>query len=370
MKANIYKLEEVIKASQQKLFNVVSLFAGCGGSSTGYRLGGGDVLAINEFIPSAYECYEKNYPETFIFKNDVRELTGKMILDQIGFKVGELDILDGSPPCASFSMAGKREKNWGKIKRYSRADNIFQSTDDLFNEYIRLIDEIKPKVFIAENVKGIIQGTAKSILGNNQLDIFDDQKDTILHKMIKCGYNVRYKVLNAKNFGVPQNRERTIFIGLRDDFDIDITYPKPFSENINLGECLVGLDINEDEKKDCYISKSTNAYELLLKMNMGENASKYHPKGHYFSLVRLDFNSIAGTIQASHGTTNGCSHIHPIENRKLTIRELKRIMSFPDDYIISGTFSQQWERIGRSVPPLLMKEISNHVYNTILKHIK
>ncbi len=104
-----YKLEDVKKASEQNLFHVVSLFAGGGGSSTGYRLAGGRVLAINEFIEAAQNAYARNYPDTHIFKEDVRQLTGDMILEKIGIPKGELDILDGSPPCASFSTAGKRE---------------------------------------------------------------------------------------------------------------------------------------------------------------------------------------------------------------------------------------------------------------------
>jgi DNA (cytosine-5)-methyltransferase 1 len=124
-----YKLEDVKKASEQSLFNVVSLFAGGGGSSTGYRLAGGRVLAINEFIEAAQDAYARNYPETHIFKEDVRLLKGEMILDKIGMDRGQLDILDGSPPCASFSTAGKREKGWGIEKKYS--DKV-QRVDDLF----------------------------------------------------------------------------------------------------------------------------------------------------------------------------------------------------------------------------------------------
>jgi DNA (cytosine-5)-methyltransferase 1 len=220
-----YKLQDVFKSSEQKLFKVVSLFAGGGGSSTGYRLAGGEILAINEFIEAAQDAYERNYPTTHIFREDVRKLTGEMILNQVGLKVGELDILDGSPPCASFSMAGKREKGWGIEKKYSDKK---QRVDDLFFEFARILKEVQPKVFIAENVKGITMGVASNLLGSSQFDLFGDDEDTIYHTLANCGYNVRYKVLNAKNFGVPQSRERTIFIGVRKDIKKEITYPKPF----------------------------------------------------------------------------------------------------------------------------------------------
>ena len=117
MKILNYNLDYVKEQSKKNLFNVVSMFAGGGGSSTGYRLAGGKVLAINEFIEDAQEVYAKNYPETYIFKDDIRKINGFEILKQINMNVGELDILDGSPPCSSFSMAGNREKDWGKNKK-------------------------------------------------------------------------------------------------------------------------------------------------------------------------------------------------------------------------------------------------------------
>ncbi len=208
----IYKLptmQDVYSSSNRNLFNVVSTFAGCGGSSTGYRLAGGKVLAMNEFIESAWKCYEANYPSTKILKDDIRNLTGQGILDKIEIPFGELDILDGSPPCASFSMAGKREEGWGKVKKYS---NTEQRVDDLFYEFARILKEMQPKVFIAENVKGLTLGGAINVLGTKQTDMFGDYKKTILYTLEDCGYNVEYKVLDASMFGVPQVRKRLIIM--------------------------------------------------------------------------------------------------------------------------------------------------------------
>ena len=156
-----YDMDFVREQSSKELFNVVSLFAGGGGSSTGYRLAGGKILGINEFIPAAQEVYKKNYPDTHIFTQDVRELTGEAILKQFNLKKGELDILDGSPPCSSFSTAGLREKGWGRIKSYSDSE---QRTDDLFFEYVRILKEVQPKVFVAENVRGLTIGAAAHLL--------------------------------------------------------------------------------------------------------------------------------------------------------------------------------------------------------------
>jgi DNA (cytosine-5)-methyltransferase 1 len=356
-----YKLEDVYKASEQKLFQVVSLFAGGGGSSTGYRLAGGEILAINEFIEAAQDAYERNYPTTHIFREDIRKLTGENILEQIGLKKGELDILDGSPPCASFSMAGKREKGWGIEKKYSDKK---QRVDDLFFEFARIVKEVQPKVFIAENVKGITMGAASNLLGSSQFGLFGDDEDTIYHTLVNCGYNVRYKVLNAKNFGVPQSRERTIFIGVRKDIKKEITYPKAFNYLVSSLDGCEGVintpkDILEASHKDGIVKS------YVVQLKEGESGNQYAPSG-YFGLQRIKRDTPSPTICQRQGNKGACL-IHWEEHRELTVPELIRLMSFPDDYYLGDKYTQKTERLGRAVPPLLMKSIANHVYETILK---
>jgi DNA (cytosine-5)-methyltransferase 1 len=362
MKPIIYSLDDVKKSSERKLFNVVSLFAGCGGSSTGYRLGGGNVLAINEFIPLAYQCYAKNYPETFIFTNDVRELSGQQILEKIGLGVGELDILDGSPPCASFSMAGIREEGWGTEKKYS---DTTQRVDDLFFEYARLVKEIQPKVFVAENVKGLTLGSASNLLGSNQMGMFGYEDDTIYTTLVNCGYNVRYKVLNAKDYGVPQQRERLIFIGVRKDIDAQITFPKGNRDIVTIREAFEGLNNPENELKESSMSEG-KVKEVAYQLKQGESGDKI-TKTKYFGLKRPIFDDVCFTILARQG--NKSSILHPIETRQLTISEIKRIMSFPDDYYVGDKYIQKCERLGRAVAPLMMKAISEHIYQTILNKL-
>lgn len=340
MKYKSYTMNDVMQASKQNLFNVVSLFAGGGGSSTGYRLAGGNVLAINEFVDSAQKTYQDNYPNTYIFKNDIRELTGKMILDKINLKKGELDILDGSPPCSSFSSAGAKEKLWGKVKKYSDTE---QRTDDLFFEFARILNDIKPKVFICENVAGLVTGESAKLLGSQQFNLFGGEENTIYHTLVNCGYSVRYKVLNAKNYGVPQNRDRTIIIGVRNDIKLTITYPKKSLELVTLGEALSDVE---------YIELKRKAF--------GEDAPR-----------KVTKNDVCFTITADGlGATRRYKLIR--SNNivdKLTIDELKILCSFPIDYKLFGSYSKQWERLGRAVPPLLMKAIASHVYQTILKDL-
>jgi DNA (cytosine-5)-methyltransferase 1 len=356
MKPFIYNLDFVKEQSKKELFNVVSLFAGGGGSSTGYRLAGGKVLAINEFIPAAQEAYAKNYPDTYIFKQDVRELTGDTILNQLGLKKGELDILDGSPPCSSFSTAGLREKGWGKEKKYSDSSQV---TDDLFFEYARIIKDVQPKVFIAENVKGITMGAASNLLGSAQIDLFGECDNTIYHTLVNCGYKVRYKVLNASHYAVPQARERTIFIGVRNDIDKKITYPELLKYVVTVEEAI--KDINPDDFNN--LSELQN--EIYDFQKYGESM---------FECGKRIGRKLGGTTRhkchktkPSNTVTTSPEIWHYEEKRTLAINELKVICGFPSDYYVGEIFSKKWERLGRAVPPLMMAAIAKHVYKTILK---
>ncbi len=341
MKPFLYNMDFVRSQSRKKLFKVVSTFAGGGGSSTGYRLAGGEVLAINEFIKSACETYQANYPETNIFDGDIRNVVASEILDSIGLKTGELDIFDGSPPCASFSIAGSKEKLWGEVKKYSDTE---QRTDDLFFEFIRLLNDIQPRVFICENVAGLTSGASANLLGSDQLGLFGEEQDTIYHQMVNCGYNVRFKVLNAKNFGVPQTRERTIFIGVRKDIKKPITFPRELNEIVTIGEAINGFE--------------------ELKMNRKAFNEKEN------RIVKKDgvcFTVVADGLGATRRYKATFIKDGTKETRKFTIDEMKIISGFPSDFKLTGSYSKQWERIGRAVPPIMMKHIAEHVYNTILK---
>ncbi len=357
-----YTLEDVKKSSSRELFKVVSLFAGGGGSSLGYRLAGGKVLGINEFIPAAQDAYHKNFPDTHIFKQDVRELTGQMILDQFGIKKGELDILDGSPPCSSFSTAGLREKGWGRVKKYS---DKAQRTDDLFFEFVRILKEVQPKVFVAENVKGITIGSAANLLGGEQLDLFDFYKSTIYQSLKDAGYDVRYKVITAKQYGVPQSRSRTIFIGVRNDlqeqYNFNIDYHNGIDNKANLKDAFADLEHTQSELDDADISRYAIGDELK-KLNPGEQSDKY------FSLMKQSPDSYAGTLTQSAGSISAASIAH-WDDRKFTVKECIRIMGFPDDYYLGDNYQQRIERLGRAVAPPMYKYVVGQIYKNILSKL-
>lgn len=195
-------LEEV-KGRPRNGLRSVGSFSGCGGSSCGMKMAGWEVMAAIEFIPAAAETYRANFPETYVFERDIRKVTAEEILQKIGLVRGELDCFEGSPPCASFSAAGAGEKDWGKTKKYSDSE---QRTDDLFYEWVRILDGLYPRSFIAENVPGMINGNALA-----------EYAHKITAELSKLGYRVSAKVLNAANYGVPQERERLIFVGIRND---------------------------------------------------------------------------------------------------------------------------------------------------------
>jgi DNA (cytosine-5)-methyltransferase 1 len=178
---------------------VASTFSGGGGSSLGYRMAGLKVVWANEFVESARETYRANFPDTIVDDRDVRSIRGREVLAAAGLEEGQLDVFDGSPPCSAFSIVGKREKGWGKAKSYS--DDKEQVVDDLFFEYARLMGEIKPRAFVAENVAGLVRGSAKGYF----LDI--------LARLKSQGYRVAARVLDAQWLGVPQVRRRVIFVG-------------------------------------------------------------------------------------------------------------------------------------------------------------
>src|SRR5438552_3554823 len=170
----------------------VSTFSGTGGSCLGLRMAGFRVLMASEFVPAARECYEVNFPGTPIDPRDIREVRPEQIMERLGLAPGELDLLEGSPPCSSFSTAGQINKKWGKTGQYSEGQA--QRTDDLFFEYARLLRGLQPKVFIAENVSGLVKGVSKGYF----MDIRESLRS--------CGYVVGAQVLDAQWLGVPQMR--------------------------------------------------------------------------------------------------------------------------------------------------------------------
>jgi len=373
LKYKPYTVKDVKKASSQNKFTVISCFAGGGGSSTGYRLAGGKILLINEFVEEAIASYKKNYPDTPVLVDDIKKYAGKDFLGKVKLKEGELDILDGSPPCSAFSVAGKREKGWDKTKSYSDGKTV-ENIEDLFLEFIRVAKEIKPKVIVAENVKGITFGEATKKL-NEFIKAFEG-----------IGYYVTYRVLNAADFGVAQGRERTIFICVREDvadaiglsfLNLAGIFPDEFGYQISMEDAIDDIKNDPEEIKELrdfyegsFQKKFLDPIPFRPKRHMKPSDPEFrewNPKASCFNMIRPAPHLPCPTL-TQQGQKKGLSGVfHYAENRKLTIKELKRLMSLPEDYELTGTFDQQAERIGRMVAPKMMAEVAKSIYENVLK---
>lgn len=333
---------------------VISTFSGCGGSSLGYRMAGCTVLGANEFVPAAQDVYRLNAsPSTVLWTDDVRNLTGQQMLTDVGLKEGELDILDGSPPCASFSKAGRGAAGWGEQRKYS---DTRQRSDDLFFEYARLLAEMQPKAFIAENVQGLTQGVAK---GYFQL---------IFKALENAGYNVKASVLDASLLGVPQARKRVIFHGIRKDLKTPSRFPKPLPYRYTLADVLHVQTAVDKPGRKTYRDHETGKDIGIDGHAIGPEWHKLKPgqtSEKYFQLTRPHINKPSPTITAAAGSVGAAGSTHPTEPRKFNLQELRLICSFPHDFKLTGTFEQRWERLGRSVPPVMMKHIAETVVQTL-----
>lgn len=446
---------------------VVSTFSGCGGSCLGLEMAGFDILYASEFVEAARDTYRLNHAEhVYLDPRDIRSVRPEEILERLGISRGELDLFEGSPPCASFSTAGNRDKDWGKVKAYS---DVKQRTDDLFFEWARILDGLQPKAFVAENVSGLVKGKAFGYF------------KMILQKLESLGYVVGAKVLDAQWLGVPQQRQRLIFVGVRRDLaerlgirsGKDVPFPKPLRHYFSMRDALphlrsvvhdtsgafgqgevidkpspaitvgvnsvnsyhfkaggpeprdegpapwdedaehpihadpanfaepdrpfagdarlyvrdgfrAGTTIGVDEPAPTVMAAGMGGVhrsQMLLEEpridptleELREATSKVEgyaiaeqydrtPQGtwnrKYFNLFKPHPDRPLPTVTAIGGGAGVASVVHPFERRKFTIRELKRLCAFPDDFRLTGSYAQQWERLGRSVPPRMMYHVA------------
>ena len=437
-------MEEIEQVRATNGLKVVSTFSGCGGSCLGFEMAGYEIMWASEFIAEARDTYVRNHSDVHVDARDIRTVKSEDILARIGLEPGDIDVLEGSPPCASFSMSGKRSKGWGDQSTYSSTK---QRTDDLFWEFARIVRGLQPKVFVAENVSGLVKGVAKGYF------------KLILAELRECGYIVEARLLDASWLGVPQVRQRIIFMGVRKDLGLKPVFPTPMKYQYNVRDALPWIiQVKHGGKPDnwktadrpCstivqsghslgetgYLSGGTyvesqkvkfiedsggdspkrhkqnndfsdkpaptvrakgggqlqveypNDVQGLPNMDMGMTGvdasdpevfdryaiandwDKMPPgskKGKYLNSAKPDITKPCPTITAGNGVS-ACmaSVMHPTERRKFTIAELRRICGFPDDFELTGTYSQRWERLGRAVPPVMMSKVAEVIRDEIL----
>jgi len=312
---------------------VISTFAGCGGSSLGYQLAGFRELLAVEWDDNAVETFRLNFPDVPVYHGDIASLTGAECMRLAGgIGPGDLDVLDGSPPCQGFSTAGKR-----------RFDDPRNS---LFKEYARLLRELQPRVFVMENVTGMVKGAMKQAYL------------AIIAELRGCGYRAKGQVLNAMYYNVPQSRERVIIIGVRNDLGIEPSHPKPQTRPVAVRDAFAGL--SDDPLARVVPKAGSKTAEQMAKVRPGETCGLHH------SHKRLSWDRPSPTVDRGGGA--GEWHIwHPHEHRPITVHEVKRLASFPDGFAFAGTVSDEFTRIGNSVPPNLMRAIAEHVRTHILE---
>ncbi len=320
---------------------VISSFAGAGGSSLGYSMAGyREILAI-EWDDNAVRTFRRNFPGVPVFHGDIAQLAVDDALEMVGVQPGELDVFDGSPPCQGFSTLGKRQ--------------IDDPRNQLFREYVRLLRGFRPKMFVMENVYGLVKGKMKLVFA----DILADLKG--------CGYQVKAARLNAAYFGVPQARERLIFIGVRNDLGLPPSHPPAQTRPFTAEQALEGVIINEAERQMLLdAGRKYAAYREWQIIGPGKKRSNYFPKGGGFTAAKLAPHKPARTLvkNDSHVSMHGL--MHWAERRRFTVGEYQRFQSFPDAFVFEGEWADAVARIGNSVPPLLMRAIARHLRERIL----
>lgn len=317
---------------------VFSCFACTGGSTMGYKLAGFDVIGMNEIDPRIAAVYKLNHKPKYPFICSIRD----MIDAELPEALYNLDILDGSPPCSSFSTVGNREKDWGKLKKFDEGQAL-QRLDDLFFEYIALTKKLQPKIVVAENVKGLISGKAKGYVK----EIFQGFDD--------ANYDVQLFLLNACNMGVCQKRPRIFFIGKRKDLDL----PKlrlSFSEKpIMVKDAFSLLGKYNDIKNENLCIKTLSTYPWWCITKPGKSLGSMHPTSRYFGHKKLSGKHPAATLVAG----NQNSILHFDEPRILSTNEWKILSTFPMDMNFGdwGPSKSKWA-MGMSVPPFMTQRIA------------
>jgi DNA (cytosine-5)-methyltransferase 1 len=325
-----------LKSVSQNGLKVMTTFSCGGGSSLGYKLAGCDVIAANDTDPEMAYHYKLNLNPKHYFLCPIKDLLKKELPQELY----ELDILDGSPPCSSFSMAGNREKDWGKDKHF-REGQSKQVLDDLFFDYLNLVEHLKPKVAIAENVKGLIQGNAKGYV------------KLIMARFKAIGYNAQLFLVNAADCGVPQKRERVFFIALCGD----IVKPKLV---LKLNQKWVSTEEATSDCKNISESKLSPIHSKLWQnIKEGESLSNYYErigqKTRSYSERKVDSKTPSCVL-----TSHSQHFLHWKYPRYLNYQEWKRLGSFPDDYQAKTDKIGKY-MIGMSVPPKMMQQVAEAV---------
>lgn len=346
---DIMEITELEDVKEEKNLKVIELFAGAGGLALGIEQAGFETIGLIEIDKSASETLRYNRPNWRVINESVENISPLDLEDYFNIQKGEIDMLSGGAPCQSFSYAGKRL-------------GLQDARGTLFYHYAVFLQKLQPKMFLFENVRGLLtHDKGKTI--NNMLDIFKEQ-----------GYTVQKKVLNAWDFGVPQKRERLILIGIRNDLVDKIEFDFPIQHKYKpiLRDILLDCPKSEGSK---YSESKTEIFKLVPPggywRDIPEEIAKEYMKscwnmeGGRTGILRrmsLDEPSLTVLTSPSQKQTDRC---HPLEARPFTIRENARCQSFPDDWVFCGSVGQQYKQVGNAVPVKLAYEIATKIRESL-----
>ena len=341
---------------------VGDLFAGVGGMSEGFKMAGFDIAFAVEYDKDIAYAYSMNHKDTDVYADDICNVDVK----ELHKKHPQIDVIIGGPPCQGFSQKGKRL-------------NLNDKRNYLFRQYVRFVEEFKPKYFVLENVPNIIT-TSNGYF-----------KDQIIQEFEKLGYVVKYGVLRASDFGVPQDRHRAVFLGELSENTLSL--PQPSGVHTTVKDAIYDLPFiasGEGNEQDVYDKQPTSAYQKELRGDctvLHNHVSTAHskialerlaliPKGagkevlppeHRTKSIysgtwsRLLEDGVAATITTRFDTPSSGRFTHPVLNRCLTVREAARIQSFPDSFVFYGTKTVQMKEVGNAVPPFLARAIAYEI---------
>ena len=346
----------------------MSFFAGCGGLCYGITAAGFNIIASNELEDSYKTIYKQNFPNANFLSNDIKDVSDEEI-DRILEEYPEIDLFAGGPPCQGFSLTGKRD--------------VSDKRNTLFSYYLKIASKVKPKVIMMENVK---------LLTSMKTPEGKLVKDEIIKTFTEIGYRSQFFIVNAADYGVAQNRQRVIFIGVRNDLGLDPEIAdricgevgenstnQPYFSFGDAVSDLEFLEAGEKSKSDKYhkaISHPEHVIRWLYDVPEGRSAhdnedpSLRPPSGYNTTYKRQVWDEPGATVQTTFGMISGCNNVHPIATRSLTVREAMRLQSFPDSFKFEGKEGVVRTTIGNAVPPLLAYRIASFIKDRYIEKEK
>ena len=356
----IRELEEKKRSHQRHGRTAISLFSGCGGLSLGFAWAGFEVKGHVEVNEGLRRIYRANFPSSIECGTDIAEVPATQ-LKELSSKLGQIDVMIGGPPCQGFSLSGKRD--------------IQDPRNTLFRHYLRFVHHFQPKVAIIENVR--LLTSMRNIRGGMV-------QDDIVREFLQHGYKIRVFEVNAKDYGVPQHRERVFFVAVLGSLPFTPSFPSPthstvpdffvslapyrtFADACSDLEYLESGQESESDPHHAAVRHPSHVIQWLWEVKQGrsahdnENPNMRPPSGYNTTYKRQIWNEPAATVQTTFGMISGCRNVHPIATRSLTVREAARLQSFPDAYSFVGTVGTIRTGIGNAVPPLLAFALGRHV---------